>query len=114
LCTNYTPFEDRDFNIKLNSTERRARKEFENNCRSFTGTGREESYNEILQQLILSYSAVGCNMSLKLHCLHSYSDFFMKTWEEHGKRFHRDISQIAKSYSGKGVQICWLSTAGVL
>jgi len=35
-------------------------------------------------------------------------------YEEHGKRFHRDISQIAKMYSGKGVQICWLSTAGVL
>jgi hypothetical protein len=35
-------------------------------------------------------------------------------YEEHGKIFHRNISQIAKRYSGKRVQIYWLSTAGDL
>jgi hypothetical protein len=74
-------FKDRDFSRKWNLTERRAWKAFENICSNFTDIEKEENYNEILQQLILSYSALGCNMSLKLHCLHSYSDFFMKTWE---------------------------------
>jgi len=42
---------------------------------------KEENYNEVLQQQILSHSALGCNMSLKLLRLHSYSRFFMKTWK---------------------------------
>ena len=74
-------FEDRDFSTILNSTERRAWKAFENICNNFTGIEREENYNEILQQLILPDNALGCRMSLKLHCLFSYSDFFIKTLE---------------------------------
>jgi hypothetical protein len=72
-------FEDRDFSKKLNSKERRAWKASENVCSNFTGIEKEENYNEILRQLILSYSALGCSMSLILHCPHSYSDFFMKS-----------------------------------
>ena len=44
-------------------------------------------------------------MSLKLHFLLSHLDFFYENMgavsDEHGERFHQDISQIGKKYSGK-------------
>ena len=40
-----------------------------------------ENYSEIVQGIISSYSPVGCNMSLKLHALHSHLDFSLKTWK---------------------------------
>jgi hypothetical protein len=35
-------------------------KPFESVCRNFLGTEKAENYSEILQELISSYSAVGC------------------------------------------------------
>jgi hypothetical protein len=64
-------FEDRDFTIKLNATGRRAWVASENVCGNFLGNEEAENYNEIVQQLISSYSAMGCNMSLRLRFFHS-------------------------------------------
>jgi hypothetical protein len=64
-----------------------------------------ENYSEIVQELISSYSAVECNMSLKLHLLHSHLDFFPENMEavsnERGEKFIQDTSQTEKRYSGK-------------
>jgi len=68
-------FENQDFSTKLNSAERRAWKVFENVCRIFLNNEKAGYYSEIMQKLISSYSAVGCNMSLKLHVLHYHLDF---------------------------------------
>ena len=58
-----------------------------------------KNYSEILQELIPSYSAKGCNMSLKLNFMHSGLEFFFPpentgaVSEEHGESFHQGISQ---------------------
>jgi tRNA 2-selenouridine synthase SelU len=52
-------FKDQDFSTKLNSTERRALNAFENTCRNFLGSEKVENCSAIVQELILSYSAVG-------------------------------------------------------
>ena len=89
-------FEDQDFIIKLNSRDRKGWKAFENVCRNFLGNTTAENCSETVQELISSHSAMGCNMLMKLHFLHSLLDFFlenMKTaFDEHGERFHQDIS----------------------
>jgi len=54
-------------------------KAFKNVCRNFLGNEKIENYSEIVQGLISSYSAMGCNISLKLHFFHSHSEFFLKT-----------------------------------
>ena len=96
---------DQHFSKILNSTKRRARKAFENICRNLLGNEKAKNYSEIVQQLITSHSAVGCNQPLKLHFLHSYLGFFPENMgavsNEHGERFHQDISQIEKKYSTK-------------
>jgi hypothetical protein len=71
-----TLLEKQDFNTKLNFTERKAWKTSENVCRNCAGKARVENCSEIVQELILSYSAVGCNMSLKINFVHSQWDFF--------------------------------------
>ena len=44
-------------------------------------------------------------MPLKIHFLHSYLDFFPKNHgavsDEHGERFHQEISIIERRYQGK-------------
>ena len=67
-------FEDDDFSTKLNATERRAWEAFENVWSTFLGNEKAENYSDIVHNS--SYSAMGCNMSLKLHFLHSHLNFF--------------------------------------
>jgi len=76
-----------------------------NICRNFLGNEKVENYSETAQQLTASYSAVGCNMSLTLHFLHSHVGFFPENMaavsNENCRRFHQDISQTKKRYCGK-------------
>jgi hypothetical protein len=98
-------FKDQHFSKILNSTKRRAGKAFEYICRNLLGNVKAENYSETVQKLISTHSAVGCNMPLKLHFLHFHSRFFPENAgavsEEHGERFHQDISQNEKRYNRK-------------
>ena len=60
---------------------------------------------------------LACKMSLKVHFLDSHLDFFCKNLkdfsDEHGERFHQDISVIENRYKGKWsvsmlADYCWL------
>jgi hypothetical protein len=46
-----------------------------------------------------------CNMSLKIHFLHSHLDFCPANLgdvsDEHGERLHQDIARMEKRYEGK-------------
>jgi hypothetical protein len=64
----------------------------------------------------MGYKAMGCNMSLKVHFLDSHLDIFPENLgaasEEHGGRFHQDISNMEKRYQGKWslnmlADYCW-------
>ena len=59
-------------------------------------------YVEIVKQCIDAYSSMGCNMSLKIHLLESYLDFFPNNFGEvsyeHGERFHQEISVTESCY----------------
>ena len=58
-----------------------------------------------MQDLLTSYQAMGCNMSLKSHFLESQLAFFQENLgevsDEHGERFHQDIMAMEKRYQGK-------------
>jgi len=58
-----------------------------------------------MQELLSSYRALGCNMSLKLHFLHWHLVILLGNMgavsDENGERFHQDISQMEKRYSSK-------------
>ncbi|UYV72791.1 hypothetical protein LAZ67_10000742 [Cordylochernes scorpioides] len=60
---------------------------------------------EITTFPLISYKALGCKISLKLHFLYSNLELFLDNLgaviNEHGERFHKDISSMEKPYQGK-------------
>ena len=55
--------------------------------------------------MVDNFHNLGCRMSVKLHFLHAHLDYFPENLgdlsEEHGERFHQDIKEFEKRYSGK-------------
>jgi len=66
------------------------------------GNTRAENYEELVNNPLQSYQKLGCNMSLKIHFLHSHLDLFAENCgavsNEHGEGFHQDISSMEKRY----------------
>lgn len=107
---------DREFEVLLSDLERPAWDAFKSVTKNFLGNNKSEDYEEIVSELLRSYHALGCNMSLKIHFLHSHLNFFPPNLgdvsDEHGERFHQDISTIEKRYQGKWnsemlADYCW-------
>ncbi|UYV62479.1 K02A2.6-like [Cordylochernes scorpioides] len=96
--------QDGNFQNSLNEVEAAAWNSFRNVCKNFLGSVKVENYRDIVYDLLLSYKALGCNMSLKIHFLHSHLYFFPDNLgavsDEHGERFHQDISSMEKRYQG--------------
>ena len=85
-------------------------------CQNFLASHRADNYAELVTNLLHSYEALGCKMSLKVHFLASHLHFFHKNLEnvseEHGERFHQDIAAIEKRYKknwsvGILADYCW-------
>ncbi|UYV79737.1 hypothetical protein LAZ67_18000530 [Cordylochernes scorpioides] len=97
--------QDGNFQNSLNEVEAAAWNSFRNVCKNVLGSVKVENYRDIVNDLLLSYKALGCNMSLKIHFLHSHLDFFPDNLgavsDEHGERFHQAISSMEKRYQGK-------------
>ena len=86
--------------------ERAARQSFKNVTTSFFGGNhKKESDRDLVADLVKSYKAMGCDMSLGVHFLDSHLDFFPENLgavsDEHGQRFHQEISTMEKQYHGK-------------
>jgi len=92
--------QDKQFDEDLNKTERSAWLSFKRICKDFLGNHKAANYQAIMQDLLTSYKAMGCNMSPKIHFLESHLDFFPenlgKVSDEHGERFHQDIVAMEK------------------
>ncbi|UYV82854.1 hypothetical protein LAZ67_22001095 [Cordylochernes scorpioides] len=87
--------QDGNFQNSLNEVEAAALNSFRNVCKHFLGSVKVENYRDIVIDLLLSYKALGSNMSLKIQFLHSHLDFFPDNLgavsDEHGERFHQDM-----------------------
>ena len=49
---------------------------FKRICKGFLGNHKAVNYQDVVQDLLTSYKAIGCNMSLKIHFLESHFKFF--------------------------------------
>ena len=62
---------------------------------SFLGNRKAENYKDIEQKLLDNFQALGINMSIKVHFLHSRLDRFPENLgdvsDKQGERFHQDI-----------------------
>ena len=71
---------------------------------------------DVVEDLLTSYKAIRCNMSMNIHFLETHLDFFPENLgevsNEHDERFHQDIMAMEKRYQGKWTSsmladYCW-------
>ena len=107
---------DTDFEELLNLKELRAWEAFKSVCSGFLGNTRVPDYQACMEKLLKSYEDMGCRMSLKIHFLHSHPNFFSPILgavsDEHGERFHQDITKMESNYQGKWNPAWWETSAG--
>jgi hypothetical protein len=79
---------------------------------NFKGPWYERNMKTLLEKL----QALGCNMSLELHFLHSHLNYFPENLgalrEEKGKRFHKGIKAMRRRYQVYRMSHWWLTTFG--
>ncbi|UYV64577.1 hypothetical protein LAZ67_3001230 [Cordylochernes scorpioides] len=106
--------QDENFKNSLNEVEAAAWNSFRNVLKNFLGSVKVENYRDIVNDLLLSYKALGCNMPLKIHFLHSHLDSFPDNLgavsDEHYERFHQDISSMEKRYQDRKLRRKWRSS----
>ena len=96
---------DTNFEELLNLKELRAWEAFKSVCCGFLGNTRVPDYQACIEKLLKSFEDMGCRMSLKIHFLRSHLNFFPPNLgavsDEHGERFHQDITMMESNYQGK-------------
>jgi len=92
--------QDKQFDEDLNETERNAWLSFKRICKDFLGNHKAANYQDVVQDLLTSYKAMGCNMSLKSH-LDFFPENLGEVSDEHSERFRQDIMAMEKRYQGK-------------
>ena len=70
--------QNKQFDEDLNETERNAWLPFKSICKDFLGNHKAANYQDVVQDVLTSYKAMGCNMSLKIHFLESHLEFSQK------------------------------------
>jgi len=95
---------DERFDEILDNTAKIAWLAFKSVVSNFLGNHKSSNYVQVVNNLLQCYKEMGCNMSLKIHFLHSHLDFFPANLgdvsDEHGERFHQEISTMEKRYQG--------------
>ncbi|GFT95296.1 uncharacterized protein TNCV_3325961 [Trichonephila clavipes] len=76
---------------------------------NFLGKKRSDDHVELLESMLSNLKELGCNMSIKIHFLHSHLDRFPQNLgyfsEEQGERFHQDLRTMEERYEGRGTRI---------
>ena len=76
-----------------------------NVAQNFLENHKSRNYKDLINELILSYKALKCNMSLKIYMLDSHLDLLLANLgavnDKQGEMFHLDISLMEKNYQGK-------------
>lgn len=95
---------DTQFRSSMTELESRAWTAFVSVMQNFLGNTKSENYIELVEDLLLQLKNMGCNMSIKLHFLHSHLDKFPENLgdmsEEQGERMHQDLRVIEERYQG--------------
>jgi len=74
--------QDEQFNEDLNETKRNELLLFKRMCKDFLGNHKAANYQDVVQDLLTSHKAMGCNLSPKIRFLESHLDFFpRKSWK---------------------------------
>ncbi|GBP52738.1 Probable tyrosyl-DNA phosphodiesterase [Eumeta japonica] len=96
---------DTQFRNSMTELELKAWTAFVSVMQNFLGNKKSENYIELVENPLLQLKNMACNMSIKLHFLHSHLDRFSENLgdmsEEQGKRMRRDLRVMEERYQGR-------------
>lgn len=101
----------------MNEKEKEAWNSFRDVVQKFLGNSKDPLYKTIVKRMLAAFEELGCNMSLKVHFLHSHVEYFPENLgaysEEQGERFHQDVRDIERRYQGRWnvnmlADYCWM------
>ncbi|GFV66046.1 uncharacterized protein TNCV_1440531 [Trichonephila clavipes] len=76
---------------------------------NFLGKKRSDDHVELVESMLSNLKELGCNVSIKIHFLHSHFDRFPENLrdssEEQGERFHQDLRTMEELIRGGGTHI---------
>jgi hypothetical protein len=107
---------DPHFIASMNEIESCAWSSFVLVVKNFLGNKKADNYIQLVEDMLLHFNRLGCNMSVKLHYLHSHLDRFPENLgdlsEEQGERFHQDIKTMEARYQTRWdahtvADCCW-------
>lgn len=107
---------DPDFQKTMTPVELEAWISFVQVIEHFLGNMRAENYKDIVSNMLENFRKLGCNMSIKVHFLHSHLSEFPTNCgavsDEQGERFHQDLKVIEQRYQGRWddsmmADYCW-------
>jgi len=110
--------QDKQFDEDLNETERNAWLSFKRICKDLLGNHKTANYQVVVQDLLTSHKAMGCNMILKIHFLESHLDSPQKISAKSMTNTVKDFTKTLYSRksgtkaSGPQVRVCWQTIAG--
>ena len=108
--------QDKQFDEDLNETERNAWLSFKKICKDFLENHKAVKYQDVVQDLLTFYKALGCNMSLKIHSLERRLDFCQKISVKpvmnKVKDFTKTLWLWKSGTKASGPQVCWQTIAG--
>lgn len=108
---------DEEFEQTMNEREKEAWTAFRSVTEYFLGNNKDPNYKAIVETMLENFKKMGCNMSVKVHFLHSHIDYFPENLghysEEQGERFHQDIKEMERRYQGRWnetmmADYCWM------
>ena len=95
---------DLEFTGYMMDTEYDAWQAFVSIVKWFLGNRRDQDYVNLVNRLLESFHKLGCNMSIKVHFLHSHLDKFPinlgDVSDKQGDLFHQDIKRMKELYQG--------------
>jgi hypothetical protein len=104
------------FSASMNVVEASSWQSYVAVVKNFLGNHRAGNYEELVKNMLSHYKNLGCNMSIKVHFLHSHLSRFPENLgqysEEQGERFHQDMSTMEERYQGRWdkhmmADYCW-------
>ena len=107
---------DQTFISTMKKEELNAWKAFCDVVKNFLGNIKSPNFNKLVESLLQAFYNLRCNMSVKVHFLHSHLSYFPENLgafsEEQDERFHQDIKVMEKRYQGKWnvsmiADYCW-------
>ena len=106
---------DPHFITSMNEIESCAWSSFALVVKNFLGN-KKADYTQLVEDMLFHFNRLGCNMSVKVHYLHSHLNRFPENLgdlsEEQGERFHQDMKTMEARYQGRWdahmmADYCW-------